>query len=40
MELQTQHLTGLNNHFLASHGNEIMSTIEDAQIRSLPVLFG
>ena len=39
-ELQAQHLTSLNDRFLASHGNEIMSTIEDAQIRSLPVLFG
>ena len=39
-ELQRQNLTGLNDRFLASHGGEIMNTIEDAQIRSLPVLFG
>lgn len=39
-ELRRQELSSLTDSFLAPHGNEIMKTIEDPQVRALPVLFG
>jgi len=39
-ELKRQGLTRLDYDFLEPHGMEIMSTIGDPKVRSLPVLYG